>query len=98
MDQEKIRGEAMSKKNETVIIELFSADRIKLSEQIYKAMEAKGFKPYDYAALDMGFDLPCQWPADKACEVTIAQLVVIAQKLNLRIVIRGLDMIPRPTE
>ena len=45
--------------------------------------------------VDLGFDLPVNWPADMACEVTLAQLTVLARKLEMRIEITNLDLLAR---
>jgi len=80
--------------NEIVVIELVTADRIMLSEQILNAMRAKGYTAYNYRALDLGFDLPTSWPANIESELTLAQLVILAGKLDLRIVINSLIVVP----
>jgi len=84
----------MADENEIVVIELVTADRIMLSEQILAAMQAGGYTAYDYRSLDLGFDLPVSWPANIKSELTLAQLVTLAKKLDLRIVINGLIMVP----
>jgi len=76
----------MAEANELVVIEMTTAGRIRLDGQIQSAMEAHGYAPYDYDALDLGFHLPAHWPGDAECEVTQAQLIVLAKKLNLRVV------------
>jgi hypothetical protein len=48
--------------------------------------------------LDLGFELPYGWPVDKDCEVTLAQLVVLGQKLKLRITITRLSVEPMEKE
>lgn len=84
----------MADENEIVVIELVTADRIMLSEQILAAMQARGHAAYNYRSLDLGFDLPTSWPAGIESELTMAQLVILARKLDLRIVINGLIMVP----
>jgi len=82
----------MNEKNETVVVDLDFADRMRLQEQILAAMQEEGFKAFDYDALDLGFHLPASWPADKDCEVTLGQLTVLAVKLEMQITISNLDM------
>lgn len=77
-----------------VNIELSTAGRIRLSEQIRKQMEALGYGAYRYDKLDLGFELPIAWPADKDSELTLAQLKLLARKLKLKILIGGIDMVP----
>ncbi|RKY12685.1 MAG: hypothetical protein DRP65_00570 [Planctomycetota bacterium] len=72
--------------NELMVTEMTTVGRMRLDSQIQTAMEAAGYKPYDYKSLDLGFELPITWPLDPECEVTQAQLIVIARKLNLRVV------------
>ena len=77
----------MADENEIVKIEMTTLGRVQLGEQILAQMEAKGFKAYDYRALELGFELPITWPTDPRLEVTLAQLVVLAQKLDMHVVI-----------
>lgn len=81
---------------ERVTVELSTAGRIRLSEQIRVRMEAMHYTAYDYRKLGLGFDLPITWPADKDSELTLAQLTVLAVKLNMNILISdyGIDLIP----
>ncbi len=84
----------MSEKNEGVVIEMLTIDRIRLSEQIYKRMQELGLKPYDYESLDLGFDLPITWPADKDSELLLSTVVVVARKLKMRIIIGKIELEP----
>lgn len=78
-----------------VNIELSTAGRIRLSEQIRVQMELLGYGDYQYDTLDLGFELGAAWPADKDSELTLAQLTVLARKLKLKILIHdgGIDMV-----
>lgn len=80
-------------KNEMVVIDMGIEPRLRLSNQVYKAMEARGYLPYDYDKLELGFKLPLGWPADKDAGLTLAQLVVVALKLNMLIVIGDVNLI-----
>jgi len=84
----------MSEKGEIVTIEMVSSDRLKLYGQITGRMEKLGYNPCDYGALNLGFELPANWPVDKDDEPTLAQLTVVARKLKMRIVIENLNLIP----
>jgi len=84
----------MSEKGEMVTIEMVSSDRLKLYGQITSRMENLGYNPCDYGALNLGFELPANWPVDKEAQPTLAQLVVVAKKLKMRIVIDNLNLIP----
>jgi len=81
--------------NETVVVVMERGDRLRLDQQICDRMQAMSLQAYDYKKLDLGFDLPVNWPADMACEVTLAQLTVLARKLEMRIEITNLDLLAR---
>lgn len=85
----------MSDENETVVIEMFPDARLRLYGQITGQMEKLGYNPADYKALSLGFELPADWPVGEDTELTLAQLTVVALKLNMRITISDLHMIPR---
>lgn len=85
----------MSDENEIVSIEIMPAKRMELDRQISEAMNAKGFADGAYRHLGLGFTLPLDWPDGKDVEITMAQLVVLAKKLDLKIVISDLCMVPR---
>ena len=85
----------MSDKLETVAIDMVTGDRLRLSNQIYSRMEQMGFNAYDYKSLNLGFELPASWPADIDSQPTLAQLVVLAHKLKMRLVISNLDLVAR---
>ena len=84
----------MNAGNERVTIEMAASDRIRLDQQINDRMSKLGFTPYDYDSLELGFDLPAMWPADMSCQLTLSQLCVIAVKLDMRIIIDDLNMVP----
>lgn len=76
--------------NEIVLIEMASDKRLRLYGQITAQMEKLGFNPCDYKSLGLGFELPSTWPCDENTQPTLAQLVVTACKLNMRIIIDDL--------
>lgn len=80
-------------KNEMIIVDLPTNRRVELYGQVTSQMEKLGFSPYDYKALGLGFDLPADWPYGDN-EITLAQLVVLAKKLKMRIVITELFVEP----
>ena len=86
----------MSEPNERIVIDLPPAARMRLSSQILRRMEEMGFKGFQYGALDLGFHLPAEWPDDPAVEITHAQLVVLATKLNMRLTIADVNFSPMP--
>lgn len=83
---------------ERVAIDLTTIDRVEMDDQIARQMQEKGFEIADFKSLGLGFDLPQGWPADKNCEVTLAQLVVIARKLDMKIVITEIEIMPAEKE
>lgn len=85
----------MSDENQIVSIEMVPIKRMDLNRQISEAMKAKGFANGEYDRLGLGLELPDNWPDDKDAEITMAQLMVLAQKLDLKIVINDLSMMPR---
>ena len=86
----------MHEPNEIVVIELSPVGRMRLSGQIYSRMEQLGLIPFRYDALDLGFHLPADWPDNPAVKLTLAQLVVLMQKLNMRLTISELNAAPMP--
>lgn len=84
----------MPEKGEMVIIEMAPSDRLRLYGQITGRMEKLGYNACDYRALNLGFELPANWPVDINAEPTLAQLVVLARKLEMRIVIDNLNLVP----
>ena len=76
--------------NETIVIDLNHVSKIELYGHITSAMEKQGLNPCDWSGLELGFELPADWPVGEGCEVTMAQLVVMARKLKFRIIINNL--------
>jgi len=85
----------MAETGETVTIEMFPGERLKLYGQITGQMEKLGCNPCDWTGLNLGLYLPAGWPADINTEITLAQLVVLARKLKMRIIISNLDLVLR---
>ncbi len=85
----------MNNQNETVVIELFGDARLRLHSQITNRMESLGLNPCDYKALGLGFELPATWPVDEQHQPTIAQLVMVAVKLDMRLIIHDLNLVAR---
>lgn len=85
----------MKNENETVVIEIFPDARLRLYGQITSQMKKLGYNLYDYGSLNLGFKLPADWPVANHTELTLAQLTVLALKLNMRITISDLHMVPR---
>ena len=79
-------------------IELTPEGRMRLDRQINDRMAAKGLGRLRYNDLGLGFKLPLNWPGDKDCEITIGQLIAIAHRLDMRIIINNLDLIPRRSD
>jgi hypothetical protein len=80
--------------NEVVTIEMMHMDRVRLQQQITDQMERLGLNPGDWNALDLGFDLSDGWPVDINDQPTMAQLLVFAIKLKMRVIIADLNMVP----
>ena len=86
----------MHEPNEIVVIELSPEGRMRLSGQIYSRMEELRLIPFRYDALDLGFHLPADWPDNPAVEITMAQPVVLMQRLEMRLTISELNAAPMP--
>lgn len=84
----------MRDENEVVTIEMSLNDRILLCDQITDQMERMGLNYRTWGSLDLGFDLPDDWPVDVNEQPTISQLIVFAIKLKMRVVISDLNMVP----
>lgn len=82
----------MSDKNEIVVLALDDAIKRILTHQLEFQMEQKGYKPSDFASLELGLNLPENWPLED--EVTMTQLVMLARKLGLQIRISEIEMLP----
>lgn len=85
----------MPNENEIIAIEIPINNKIELYGKITSQMENLGYNPVNYGALDLGFELPADWPFGRDTEITMAQLVVIAKKLDMRISITELFIEPR---
>ena len=79
---------------ERVVLDLTTSDKAGLYGKITDRRKEKGYEIGDWDSLDLGFKLPAGWPADQNCQVTLAQLVVIAVKLDMSIVINSLNVLP----
>lgn len=84
----------MADGNETVVIEMWPDDRLELYGKITSQMEELGYNPCDYGSLNLGIELPADWPHGENAQPTLAQLVVVAKKLKMRIVIHNLEVEP----
>lgn len=88
----------MAEPNEMLILEMDAGIRLRLAEQITRQMYACGFgdfSPRNIAEkLNLGFELPEGWPVDMNAQPTLAQLIVLAKKLNLQIIINDLNVLP----
>jgi len=85
----------MTDENETVAIEMVTDTRLRLYGQITGQMEKLGYNPCDYGSLGLGIELPANWPVDINEQPTLSQLIVLACKLKMRIVIDNLNLVPR---
>jgi len=72
---------------EIVKVELERDVKLRIKGLIDERMEERGVEAGDYAALELGFSVSEGWPVDKDCEPTLAELVVLAKKLSIQIVI-----------
>ncbi len=73
--------------------------RLGLYDQINIRMKEFGFNINgDYNSLGLGFDLPANWPVDRNAQPTLSQLVVVARRLKMRIVISSVSLLPIKTE
>jgi len=77
---------------EVVKVELESDAKVRLKSMIDERMEQHAIEAGDFAALELGCKLPEGWPADKDCKPTLAELVVVAKKLSLQIVIKNIEL------
>ena len=84
----------MQENNELVIIEMPTGERIRLYSQITGRMQELGFTSLNYSELNLGFELPLDWPCEPDNQPTLAQLVVIANKLKMKITITNLYIEP----
>lgn len=84
----------MSEENEIVVVDIPHVSKIQLYGQVTSQMEKLGFCISDYESLELGFDLPVDWPLSGDRELTLAELVVLARKLKMRIFISDVSMEP----
>lgn len=83
----------MAEKNEILSVSLEPCDRIKLDNQIASQARKLGFDPSDYNNLNLDFKLSKGWPVDINAQPTLVELIVIAKKLKMRIIINSLNLI-----
>ena len=88
----------MRSANEVVTIEMTSVERLKLYSQLTGEMERRGLNYANWDSLDLGIELPAGWPVDVDAQPTIAQLTVLAVKLQMRVIITDLNMVPADYE
>ncbi|MBW8017095.1 MAG: hypothetical protein FVQ82_12995 [Planctomycetes bacterium] len=84
----------MNKGIKIVKIELERYVKLQLKSDIDQRMEECGVSADNFAALDLGIDFPEGWPADKDCEPTMAELVVLAGKLGMQVIVPIVKMRP----
>jgi hypothetical protein len=81
----------MAKAKEMVVIEIGGFARKLLRDAIAGEMQKRQIKSYAELGLKE-FDLSPKWPLCGE-ELTLSQLVIIARKLNMQIIITGLAMV-----
>jgi len=81
----------MQQDNELVVIEMPSSELMRLLAQINARMEELGY-PQDIEQLIPGLNLPCGWPLREEIKPTLAQLVVIAKRLKMKLIITNIYM------
>ncbi len=79
---------------EMLTIDMSIQARLRLDQQIAARMDKLGIGAYRWDKLDLGFEMPAGWPVDRDALPTLAQLVVLARKLKMRIIIGDLVMSP----
>ena len=84
--------------NEIVTVAMWPDNRLRLYGQVTARMEKLGHNPCDYKQLGLGFELPADWPYAEESQPTLAQLIVVAVKLNMKIVIHDLGLEPMVTD
>ena len=85
----------MKEAHEILTVKLERDDRLKLYSQITERMKEKGYDPMRWDSMHLGFHLPAEWPVDEKCQPTLAQLTVIAVKLEMDLEITRLNLYPR---
>ena len=83
--------------NEIVSVAMWPDIRLRLYGQITDQMEKHGITPASYEQLQLGFDLPADWPYAEESQPTFAQLIVVARKLKMKVVIHNLSLEPMVT-
>jgi len=84
--------------NATAIIEMSKEQRLELRGQLDAAMKKAGYQSGHYYQLGLGFDIKSDWPGEFG-DIQMAKLCILAHRLKLRIVIRGIDLQPlKPTQ
>lgn len=81
----------MTDSNEMISVELYPGALLDLHAYITDRMEKAGHSDFD--SLDLGLELPSGWPG-VGTQPTLAQLVVVARKLELRLTITNLIVSP----
>ena len=84
----------MTEKHEIVGVEMATEARLRISNQIIMQMQKLGYTAFNYDVLELGFELQPGWPVDMHAQPTLAQLVIVATKLGLRIVIGDMNLVP----
>jgi hypothetical protein len=81
---------------ERVKIELTMEGRLRLANQITARLIELGYEQQEpgYEVLDLGFELDSIWPLEG--EILLSQLVVLAAKLNMQIIIGDINLSPMP--
>ena len=82
---------------ELMSVQMNPSDRLRLYGQITARMEQLGL-PLDYGKLEMGFDLPPDWPIDSGSDVTVGKLIALALRLKMKIEISDLNFISMKEE
>lgn len=80
--------------NELVVVDMQPSERLRLYSQITARMEMLGYTSLDYKKLDLGFELPVDWPAAEHSQPTLAELIAVAVKLKMRVIINNIYMEP----
>ncbi|MCK4958060.1 MAG: hypothetical protein KAT00_01640 [Planctomycetes bacterium] len=84
----------MNERNEIVVVDLSTSVKMRIFEQISSRMETMGHDPANLNSLDLGFDVPQGWPIDINTAPTMSQLVVLANKLKMRITVLDINLAP----
>ncbi|MCK9243637.1 MAG: hypothetical protein WC877_03385 [Dehalococcoidales bacterium] len=82
----------VQKDNELVVIEMPTTELLRLSEQINNRLIETGYPAGTINAVVPGLNLESSWPFGAG--PTLAQLVVIAKKLDMKITISNLYVEP----